>query len=83
MIGLTVRLSNVQRLATLPLDLLDEAVGRLAMSEHLPGVTMTVQLAVSVWLERRTAEWSSPGRISSSSRSPISCGAFVGDQAAR
>jgi hypothetical protein len=25
----------------------NEAIGLLAMSEHLPGVTMTVQLAVS------------------------------------
>jgi hypothetical protein len=38
-----------------------EAIGLLAMSEHLPGVTITVQLAVSNE-ERRTAERSSPGR---------------------
>ena len=41
-----------------------EAIGLPAMSEHLPGVTMTVQLAVSH--ERAaSAERSSPGRISS------------------
>ena len=38
-----------------------EAIGLLAMSEHLPGVTITVQLAVS--LEgAASAERSSPGR---------------------
>jgi len=43
----------------------NEAIGLPAMSEHLPGVTMTVQLAVS--RERAaSAERSSPGRISSS-----------------
>ena len=51
----------------------NEAIGLLAMSEHLPGVTITVQLAVSN-KERRTAERSSPGRISSSSCHQIFCG---------
>jgi len=43
----------------------NEAIGLPAMSEHLPGVTMTVQPAVS-FEGAATAERSSPGRISSS-----------------
>ncbi len=43
----------------------NEAIGLPAMSEHLPGVTKTVQPAVS-FDGAATAERSSPGRISSS-----------------